>query len=592
MAHSSENTHQLKIVTKRVTDFRSVHNENAGCSDVWLFVLPFGRTIHDAQQSPQWCDFLRQFAARLSPHAILCILTSPEDAAETWPALNAVLKFQLWVAVKLESPRPHPNGLPQHHAALLVLSRYHSSLQHTKTRIAYTYCPACDKTTKDYGGKKHTYHNFGTLMSDVWRDIGWTPGTCPEVVITRLADVFGLPPHSRLNVLDFRFVRSLHPGPSAKYKSANAIPTTPKSDFNKSLLLQGDCLDHLSRIPGNSIDFCFADPPYNLEKKYDNWNDNLDVAKYFSWCDAWIDELSRVLKPGCTCAILNIPLWAIRHFQHLKTKLDFQNWIVWEGLSLPVRMIMPAHYSIVCFSKGKPRVPPGRVRDSQSPTEKESTIATKEFYCARPHCVQARRFQGIDDTVEISDLWWDIHRLKHNSRRVDHPCQLPPALMQRLIAYFTNENEVILDPFNGAGTTTLCAQHLKRQYIGIELSEQYHRIAKERHEFLDRGGDPFAKSNKTPKAKNSRVRRLKKQKYAVAKKTLQLEVKQIAHIIGRVPTRKDVKGYSKYPISYYDDYFISWGEVCAAARTTGMVENRTSSDRNAKSEQGLLFKDP
>ena len=53
-------------------------------------------------------------------------------------------------------------------------------------------------------------------------------------------------------------------------------------------------------------------------------------------------DVARVLKPSCTCAILNIPFWAVRHIQHLKTRLDFQAWIAWEGLSLPVRMIMPA----------------------------------------------------------------------------------------------------------------------------------------------------------------------------------------------------------------------------------------------------------
>jgi site-specific DNA-methyltransferase (adenine-specific) len=80
-------------------------------------------------------------------------------------------------------------------------------------------------------------------------------------------------------------------------------------------------------------------------------------------------------------------------------------------------------------------------------------------------------------------------------------------------------------------------------------------------------------------SKNSRVPRMPKQKYAVPKKTLQLEVKRIASIVGHVPNRDEVVAHSVYPIKYYDDYFVSWGEVCAAARTTGMSEMKNESLR-------------
>jgi site-specific DNA-methyltransferase (adenine-specific) len=180
--------------------------------------------------------------------------------------------------------------------------------------------------------------------------------------------------------------------------------------------------------------------------------------------------------------------------------------------------------------------------------------------------------RGVSDRGEISDLWHDIHRLKHNSRRVDHPCQLPPLLMRRLFALFTKPGESVLDCFNGAGTSTLVAQRMGRKFTGIELSEKYHQLALERHEQIARGEDPFGKRESVPQAKNSRVERLPKQKYAVSKKTLQLEIRQIARHLGRLPSREDVQTLSKYPLEYYERYFISWGEVCAAARTTGMSE--------------------
>ncbi len=144
--------------------------------------------------------------------------------------------------------------------------------------------------------------------------------------------------------------------------------------------------------------------------------------------------------------------------------------------------------------------------------------------------------------------------------------------MQRLYALFTEPGELVLDCFDGAGTSTLVAHQMGRRFIGIELSEQYHQLAKSRHEQISRGEDPFGKIDAVPTAKNSRVQRVTKQKYAVTKKELQMDVKRIAQDLGRLPTRQEVEGLSLHPIEFFDNYFISWGEVCAAARTTGMSE--------------------
>jgi site-specific DNA-methyltransferase (adenine-specific) len=233
-------------------------------------------------------------------------------------------------------------------------------------------------------------------------------------------------------------------------------------------------------------------------------------------------------------------------------------------------MIMPAHYAILCFSKGPARPLPGLLNCSADDQEAIQPLA--ELYCLRSSCVFARREQGVRDTGLIDDLWYDIHRLKHNTRRVDHPCQLPPRLMRRLFALFTKPGEVILDCFNGAGTSTLVAEQMARAFIGIEISPKYHALAVRRHEELSRGRDPFGKHDEVPNAKNSPVERLPRQRYVVTKKTLQLEVRRLAQALGRLPTREEVRSMAKYPIEYYNQYFISWGEVCAAARTTGMCE--------------------
>ena len=588
MAHQSENAKRLALrVCDGIPAVADLNRIDASAPAVYAFILPFGRTVSDSEASSQLWEALRDLSARAHPESTIAILTTPPDAAALWVELELHLRFQLWIAVKLARPTNSPGQLPQNHAALLILTKYNDTLRHTKTRIAYTYCPACRRTTKDYGGKKHTYHEYGTLVSDVWRDTAYDPDELPVEVLSRLQDLFGLPPYENLRLLDLRHVEELRPRPSLLVKDVN---TEDRSDAGiPTGLVRGDCLEALPSIPSESVDFCFADPPYNLKKRYDSWDDTLDITRYFQWCDEWLTELARVLKPGRTCAVLNIPQWAIRHFSHMRKLLRYQCWIAWEGLSLPVRMIMPAHYSIVCFAKGTPRDLPGLTEQTGSDMEMECLRPLAESFCLRSSCVERRRARRLVDTSPITDLWWDIHRLKHNTRRVDHPCQLPPALMRRLIALFTSRNELVLDPFNGAGTTTLAAEQLGRRFIGMELSEQYHALALKRHEELRAGLDPFRKTDSVPRAKNSYVKRLEKQQYAVSKKALQLEVKRIAKELGHLPTRDEVKRLSVFPLEYYEKYFISWGEVCAAARTTGMSEYLPDDPRAQRNNQMPLF---
>ncbi len=129
---------------------------------------------------------------------------------------------------------------------------------------------------------------------------------------------------------------------------------------------------------------------------------------------------------------------------------------------------------------------------------------------------------------------------------------------------------------------------MNRKYFGIELSEKYYKLSLERHAELANGIDPFRKHDTTPKAKNSYVHRLKKQKYEVDKKTLQLYIKDLSIKLGRIPAREDVIRLNTYPIEYFDSYFINWGEVTAAARTTGMENVENKSDYKLKQQLRLF----
>ena len=583
MTHLSENSHRLSIKTLSLTTQESVQEQIVEFDQVCLLILP-SNTVDRQSNSPKLtAELIDNVASKLSPESTLIVMGEVIDLVHAHTRLAKLMQYHLWIVIKRTTPRisKSNSALPEYHFGALVYTGYIGSLRHSKTRIKYTYCPACEKTTKDYGGKKHTYNSYGTLMSDVWRDISAEINGDLSHITERFADLFGIEGYSQLLVLD---CRGLKQGRIAEnrdhYIFQPMLLDSTRKPSEESRLILGDSLEELGKLPSNSVDFAFADPPYNLKKKYNNYSDDLSITDYFAWCDDWINEVARILRPGRTCAILNIPLWAIRHFLHMDQILQFQNWIVWDALSFPVRFIMPAHYGILCFSKGPARELPGlaahkgdfNIEDSSKAFQTLQPLA--EWYCLRASCIRKRQLLELDDRGPLTDLWWDIHRLKHNSRRVDHPCQLPPQLMYRLYSIFTEPGEIILDCFNGAGTSTLTAHQLDRKYIGIEISEKYHKIAQSRHYEIEQGLDPFRKANRKLTEKNSSVNRMKKQTYEVPNKALQLEIRRVAKLLGRLPDRNEVIEHGRYPIKYYDDYFVSWGEVCAAARHDGMSEEK------------------
>ena len=211
MAHQSEEVKPLDVVSVLLDEIGQLCVSDKE-SHIWLLILPYGRLQTESEKEKTWLEHLHKFVDVLPDDSVLCILTTPVDAVNTWIQLADVLYFQLWIAVKLKKPILNKKAeLPEQHASLLVMTKYQTPLRHNKTRIAYTYCPACDKTTKDYGGKKHIYHEYGTLMSDIWRDIAFSPDDSVDQIIGRLKDMFGLSPYKQLNVVDLRKIQTLQP---------------------------------------------------------------------------------------------------------------------------------------------------------------------------------------------------------------------------------------------------------------------------------------------------------------------------------------------------------------------------------------------
>jgi site-specific DNA-methyltransferase (adenine-specific) len=175
-----------------------------------------------------------------------------------------------------------------------------------------------------------------------------------------------------------------------------------------------------------------------------------------------------ILKPGGALLVLNIPKWAVYHAVFLLNKMNFQHWIVWDALSTPAGKLLPAHYALLYFTK-----PGDRIKNNY---EKLKYIDSRK-YCLRLSCIRDRKLRGEDEKEKMSDIWKDIHRIKHKRDRDYHPCQLPIKLMNRIIELFTNEGDLVYDPFGGAGTTGISSILLKRRFILSEIDPKYVEIS-------------------------------------------------------------------------------------------------------------------
>lgn len=235
-------------------------------------------------------------------------------------------------------------------------------------------------------------------------------------------------------------------------------------------VIQGDSLELLKKIPDNSVDVTFADPPFNLKKKYTSYKDSLEIQEYIKWCEEWITELVRVTKPTGSILLHNIPKWLTFYAAHLNKIANFKHWISWDAPTAPMgKSLQPSHYGILFYTK---EIKGSKINELRYQHKRDR----KKGYLWKDYGGKKSQIHPFGPLV--SDVWTDIHRIKHNSKRDPHPCQLPIHLPDRLILMTTNEGDIVLDPFLGTGTTAISAKRLGRKYIGLELDEKYAEIAK------------------------------------------------------------------------------------------------------------------
>lgn len=247
--------------------------------------------------------------------------------------------------------------------------------------------------------------------------------------------------------------------------NAQANLISPYYVTDNGALFADDCLKILPHIKDGVFDTVFADPPFNLGKEYGrNTNDEKPDDHYLSWCRNWIAECVRVLKPGGSLFLYNLPKWNILFGPYLlEQKMEFRHWIAIEiSSSLPIpKRLHPSHYSLLYYSKGQPKT----FRRIRTPIQK----------CR--HCGGEIKDYGghrgamNPNGVNLKDVWTDIPPVRHwkfksKNRKAN---ALSTKLLDRVIEMTTLEGDIVLDPFGGSGTTFAVCERKHRHWVGIEI---------------------------------------------------------------------------------------------------------------------------
>lgn len=242
-------------------------------------------------------------------------------------------------------------------------------------------------------------------------------------------------------------------------------------------IINGDCTEELKKIPSKSIDLIFADPPYNLQLKnelyrpnqtkvdgvFDEWDKFDSMQEYDKFTEKWLTECKRILKDDAT-------IWVIGSYHNIfRVGAILQNlgfWILNDILWIktnPMPNFMGtrfnnAHETMIWASKNK----------------------------ASKFTFHYKALKVFNDDLQMRSDWYipicnGDERIKYNGQKA-HSTQKPEELLYRIILATSNVGDLVLDPFNGSGTTAAVAKKLQRNFIGIEKEEFYVQITKERIE--------------------------------------------------------------------------------------------------------------
>ena len=533
-------------------------------------------------------QLLQDAASRLSPDGLMFVYGGPARLARYAAAMSAHLTLRYWVAVRAVTAAPSERLRPEHQG-LLLLSKPRAAVN--GVRLPHADCRACGRPLKDWGGKSHLMNPRGVALSDVWMDLVVDAlDPMPAEVFERILQLSLSPRRRRLLLLTlaergkripaFQSVPLFAFNPLEwKRREAPNRRRIPETLLNRAH--RGKCLDILKRIPSQSVDLAFADPPFNLTKAYNGYADGREAGDYLGWCKRWLVEYVRVLKPGGALFLLNLPKWSAHLAEFLARERDIylQNWIVWNSLPEPKGVLMPAHYSLLYFTRGKAaaRFNYCSMEEGWQPFDDAVFPPDRPDVCKRRACIRRRRASASTWRGELTDVWHDIARDRRAGRRAAltkaHPCPTPEALIDRIIRLATGPGDIVLDAFAGVGTTELVARRLDRQFICIEQDDGYVAAAE----------------NRVSAHKESYPRPVARRKRGISKRRLQVELKRLAVSLGRLPTKADVELFSDFRLEQFEQAFATWSEAVKAAKIavpTGVTAIVTGMEPNGP--DGLL----
>lgn len=273
-----------------------------------------------------------------------------------------------------------------------------------------------------------------------------------------------------------------------------------KSDF---VLHEGDTLDLLKSLPDNLVQLVVTSPPYNLGKPYES---KIDLEDYLNQQKKVIHECFRVLAPtGSICwqvgnYVTNgeiIPLDIVLYPIFASLGAHLRNRIVWHfGHGLHASKRFSGRYEVILwFTK------------SDQYVFNLDAVRVPQKYPQKKHFKGPKKGQLSGNPLgkNPTDIW-EIPNVKANHiEKTIHPCQFPVELIERLVLSLTNENDWVLDPFMGVGSTAIAALIHDRKAIGAEIVKDYAEIAKDRVRRAESGNlqiRPMERTVYSPKGDN------------------------------------------------------------------------------------------
>jgi site-specific DNA-methyltransferase (adenine-specific) len=254
-----------------------------------------------------------------------------------------------------------------------------------------------------------------------------------------------------------------------------SAPVTTGKILNRTICQ--DLFEVVAYLPAAFVDLLFIDPPYNLTKRFNQqWVKRRSLSDYAQWMESWLAELVRLLKPTASVYICGDWQSSPAIYQVASQYFQIRNRITWErekGRSAKTNWKNCSEDIWFCT------VSQDYYFDATAVQLKRRVIApyTENGQPKDWH----RSSEGNFRLTAASNLWTDLTiPFWSMPENTDHPTQKPEKLLAKIILASSAPGAVVFDPFLGSGTTSVVAKKLDRQFVGIELDEDYACLAEKR----------------------------------------------------------------------------------------------------------------